>query len=171
MGRKAVPGAAVAATRTFFALALIWLAGAASGAILPEDRSDVLYHSYSGGGLDVHGPSILVRKGFKDSVSVWGNYYVDLITSASIDVVTSGASPYQERRDEQSIGVDYLHGKTFLGLSYLKSDEDDYAANAARFGISQDFFGDLTTLAISYAYGWDEVRRNGESNYQRQQNS
>ncbi|MCZ6887921.1 MAG: DUF3570 domain-containing protein [Gammaproteobacteria bacterium] len=161
MARKAAPGAAVAATRTSFALALIWLAGAAAGAILPEDRTDVLYHSYSGGGLEVDGPSILVRKGFKDSVSVWGNYYVDLITSASIDVVTT-ASPYQERRDEQSIGVDYLHGKTFLGLSYLKSDEDDYASNAARFGISQDFFGDLTTLAISYAYGWDEVRRNGD---------
>ena len=44
-----------------------------------------------------------------------------------------------------------------MGLSYIRSEEDDYLANTARFGISQDFFGDLTTLGISYARGWDDV--------------
>jgi hypothetical protein len=130
-------------------------------AILPEDRSDVMYHGYEGGGLKVDGPSVLVRKAYKDKFSVWGNYYVDMISSASIDVVTT-ASPYTEERDEVSVGVDYLHGKTFMGLSYTNSEESDYSANSVRFGISHDFFGDLTTLGISYARGWDEVRRNGD---------
>ena len=84
------------------------------------------------------------------TVSVWSNYYVDMITSASVDVVAT-ASKYEEQRNEASIGVDYLHGKTFMGLSYTNSEEDDYSANSVRFGISQDFFGDLTTLGISYA--------------------
>jgi len=35
-----------------------------------------------------------------------------------------------------------------------------------RFGISQDFFGDLTTLGISYSRGWDEVRRNGDESFE-----
>ena len=61
--------------------------------------------------------------------------------------------------------MDYLHGKTLMGLSYTNSEESDYSANAMRFGISQDFFGDLTTLGISYARGWDEVRRNGDDNF------
>jgi len=130
-------------------------------AVLPEDRADVLYHGYEGGGLEVTGPSVLVRKGFKDTVSVWANYYVDMITSASIDVVAT-ASEYTEERKEKSIGVDYLHGKTFMGLSYTNSEESDYSANSVRFGISQDFFGDLTTLGISYARGFDTVRRNGD---------
>ena len=110
------------------------------------------------------GPSVLVRKGYKDKVSVWANYYVDMITSASIDVV-SRASEYTEERKEKSIGVDYLHGKTFMGLSYTNSEENDYSANAFRFGISQDFFGDLTTLGISYAVGADTVRRIGDDNF------
>lgn len=141
------------------------LIGAAQAAVLPEDRADAMYHSYDGGGLEVNGPSYLVRKGFKDKVSAWTNYYVDSISSASIDVVTT-ASPYNEQRDEISAGVDYLHGKTFMGLSYTNSEESDYTANSARFGISQDFFGDLTTLGISYARGWDTVRNNTDATFE-----
>jgi hypothetical protein len=142
-----------------FALMLLSVDG--HGAILPEDRSDAMYHSYEGGGLTVDGPSVLIRKAYKDKFSVWGNYYVDMISSASIDVVTT-ASPYEEQRDEVSVGLDYLHGKTFMGLAYTNSEESDYSAEALSFGISQDFFGDLTTLGISYARGDDEVRRNGD---------
>lgn len=134
-------------------------------AVLPEDRSDVMYHGYEGGGLEVTGPSVLVRKGFKDKVSVWANYYVDMISSASIDVVST-ASEYTEERKEKSLGVDYLRGKTFMGLSYTNSEESDYSAHSLRFGISQDFFGDLTTLGISYARGADTVRRNGDDTFE-----
>jgi opacity protein-like surface antigen len=133
-------------------------------AVLPEDRADVMYHGYNGGGLQVDGPSVLVRKAYKDKVSVWANYYVDMITSASIDVVTT-ASEYSEQRDEQSVGIDYLTGKTFMGLSYTTSEESDYSSDSVRFGISQDFFGDLTTIGISYARGRDEVRRNGDETF------
>jgi hypothetical protein len=145
--------------------ALVLLAGQSHGAILPEDRSDALYHRYDGGGLVVQGPSVLVRKAYKDKVSLWGNYYADDITSASIDVETT-ASEYNEQRDEYSVGIDYLHGKTFMGLSYRNSEETDYSANSMSFGISQDFFGDLTTLGISYSRGWDTVKRNGDDTFE-----
>ncbi len=150
----------------FWVCALFCLcASGAVAAVLPEDRSDIMYHGYEGGGLEVTGPSVLVRKGYKDKVSVWANYYVDMITSASIDVV-SRASEYTEERKEKSVGFDYLHGKTFMGFSYTNSEESDYSANSFRFGISQDFFGDLTTLGISYAVGSDTVRRNGDDNFE-----
>ena len=138
-----------------------------NAAILPEDRADAMYHSYEGGGLQVDGPSVLVRKGFKEKVSVWANYYVDMISSASIDVMAT-ASPYSEQRDEKSVGVDYLHGKTSMGLSYTNSEESDYTADTYAFGISQDFFGDLTTLGLSYALGKDEVRRNFDDEFKDQ---
>ena len=167
--RKAAREAAVAATEVRRAALVALLLGAwatvAHGAVLPEDRADAMYHGYDGGGLTVEGPSVLVRKAYKDKVSVWANYYVDMISSASIDVVAT-ASEYEEERKEKSVGVDYLHGKTFMGLSYTNSEESDYSANAVRFGISQDFFGDLTTLGISYARGWDEVRRNGDETFE-----
>jgi hypothetical protein len=159
---KAVLEAAVAAAKRLRGFALLaLLPGVVSAAILAEDRADVMYHGYDGGGLQVDGPSVLVRRGFNDRVSVWGNYYVDMISSASIDVVAT-ASPYEETRQEYSGGIDFLSGKTTMGLSYTYSMEDDYTANTARFGMSQDFFGDLTTLSVSYARGWDDVYRNGD---------
>jgi hypothetical protein len=75
------------------------------------------------------------------------------------------ASPYSEQRDEKSVGVDYLHGKTSIGLGYTNSEESDYTADTYTFGISQDFFGDLTTLGLSYAVGRDEVRRNFDDEF------
>lgn len=134
-------------------------------AVLPEDRADFMYHGYEGGGLTVGGPSVLVRKSIADKVSVWGNYYIDSVTSASIDVVTT-ASAYTEERDETSAGIDYLRGKTSMGLSWTKSVEGDYEGNSVRLGITQDFFGDLTTLGIAYARGWDTISRNGDDTFE-----
>jgi hypothetical protein len=140
-----------------------WFIGA-HAAVLPEDRVDVMYHGYSGGGLTVQGPYVLVRKGFEDRVSLWGNWYVDLISSASIDVVST-ASPYDETRREFSGGVDYLRGKTLMSISYTDSYEDDYSGRIVNFSISQDFFGDLTTLSLGYGYGWDDIRRNDDDEF------
>lgn len=127
--------------------------------VLPEDRADVLYHAYDGGGVTVDGPSVLVRKGYKEKVSVYANYYQDMVSSASIDVLTSG-SKYSEERTEYSVGMDYLADRALISLGYTNSSESDYDAETFSFGISQDFFGDMTTLALGYSRGDDEVRQN-----------
>jgi hypothetical protein len=147
------------------AAALLTAATLGQAAILPEDRADVMYHAYDGGGLKVDGPLVLVRKAYKDKVSVWANYYVDMITSASIDVVAT-ASEYTEERREKKVGADYLHGKTMMNFFYANSEENDYSADTFGFGISQDFFGDLTNLGISYSRGSDQVYRTGDENFE-----
>jgi len=134
--------------------------------VLPEDRADVLYHRFDGGGVTVSGPSILVRKKVLDSVSVSANYYVDMVSSASIDVQTT-ASAYTEERTQYSVGVDYLHSKTVTSLNYTNSSESDYEANTLSFGVSQDFFGDLTTLSIGYSQGDDTVMKNGQPDFKK----
>ena len=126
--------------------------------VLPEDRSDAMYHLYVGGGVEIDGPSVLVRKQVGKSVSVVGNYYVDYVSSASIDVVTT-ASPYTEEREQYSLGVDYLRGNTTMSANYVSSVESDFDARTYAFSVSQDMFGDLTTLTLSYAYGDDVVGR------------
>jgi hypothetical protein len=139
--------------------ALFLVAAAARAAVLPEDRADVMFHSYSGGGITVQGPSVLVRKTFGDSFSATANYYVDAITSASIDVVVSGASQYTERREQKSLALDYLHGKSTWSLSYVNSAENDYKASTFSLGVSQDMFGDLTTVSLGYSQGKDDIYR------------
>lgn len=127
--------------------------------VLPEDRTDALYHSYDGGGVQVTGPSILVRKGDNKQVSGSINYYVDTISSASIDVVTQGSS-YNEQRTQWTGTIDYLHADTSMTASYSYSDESDYQADTYSFSISQSMFGDLTTVSIGYSRGYDDISSN-----------
>jgi hypothetical protein len=139
-------------------------APAAHAAVLPDDRADVLYHRYDGGGVTIDGPSLLVRKKFAEKYSVTANYYVDMVSSASIDVVTT-ASPYTEERTQVSLGADVLNGRTQYTVAFSNSDETDYTANTAAFDVSQDLFGDLTTLSFGYSRGWDEVRKRDDPEF------
>ena len=151
--------------RLSFTALLLALAGNALAGVLPEDRSDVLYHLYEGGGVEIDGPSILVRKKVAKSLSFVGNYYVDMVSSASIDVITT-ASPYTEERNQWSMGMDYLRGNTTMRVNYTSSVESDYDATSYSFSVSQDMFGDLTTLTLGYALGDDLVGRSDDPTFE-----
>jgi hypothetical protein len=168
-GQPAAPAAVVAATsqhRLWIARALLGAllvcASWAQAAVLPEDRADVLFHSYEGNDVTITGPSMLVRKSFATNFSASANYYVDRVSSASIDVVTT-ASPYTEERTQYSLGLDYLHDRWIYSFGLTKSEENDYTANTFSIGVSQDLFGDLTTISLGYSLGNDEVRRRGDA--------
>jgi hypothetical protein len=148
---------------------LVWVAVSQSvmAQVLPEDRADALYHSYDGGGLTVTGPSLLVRKKVTKDVSLTANYYVDSISSASIDVL-SYASPYKEKRTEVSLGADYLLGDTILTAGFTNSDENDFKAETASFGVRQEIFGGLTVVSLGYSRGWDEIGQITDPDFSRE---
>ena len=153
-------------------LLVMLVCGTAAAGVLPEDRADVLFHSYDGGGVTIQGPSLLVRKQFAGKFSASANYYVDKISSASIDVVTT-ASPYTEERTQKSVGLDYLHDRWTMSLGFMNSEENDFSADTFSIGFSQDIFGDLTTVTLGYSLGDDVVSRRGDTTFsdtvQRQQ--
>jgi uncharacterized protein DUF3570 len=132
---------------------------AASAGVLPEDRADVLYFRYDGGEVEISGPSMLVRKSIGEHVSVAANYYIDMVSSASIDVQTS-ASPYEDERTQSSLSVDFLHGKSTYSIGYVNSDESDYKAKTMFAAVSHDMFGDLTTVSFSFKNGKNDVFQN-----------
>ncbi len=141
------------------ALALFALLPAtALAGVLPEDRADLMYHYYDGGGVTIDGPSLLVRKKFAEKYAVSASAYMDMVSSASIDVITT-ASPYDEERTQLGVGFEYLRGKVTYAASFSNSSENDYNADTAGFSISQDMFGDLTTVTLSFNRGWDDVTR------------
>jgi hypothetical protein len=143
---------------TLALLALAWPMASFAG-VLADDRADMLFHRYEGGGVTIQGPSLLVRKKIAEKYAFTANYYQDMVTSASIDVEVSGASEYKEERTQYSIGAEYLRGKTTYSLNYTDSKENDYQAATTTFGISQDLFGDLTTITMGFSRGNDIVRR------------
>lgn len=137
---------------------LLGFAQAAWSAALPDERADVMYHYYEGGGQKVQGPALLVRKNFAEKASLSAGYYVDEISGASIDVITN-ASPYDERREEVSASADYLYRDAVMSLGYVTSSESDYDASTIDMAVAQDMFGNMTTLTLGYTLGSDTVGR------------
>lgn len=131
-------------------------AAPARGAVLPADRADLMYHYYNGGGTKVDGPALLVRKGFGESVSAYASYFVDSVSCASIDVVTT-ASPFKEKRTEYGGGVDYLYRNTTLGVSAMRSTEPDYKTNTVGLSVTHEVFDGLTTVSLGYAESHADV--------------
>ncbi len=129
-----------------------------AAAPLPENKAEFNYHVYSGDHVQVHGPAVLVRKTLGHSVSIGAGYRADTISSASIDVVTT-ASPYDEFRQEVTLDSQFRYADALIGLNYTLGDESDYRAESAGIDISQDVFGNMTTVTLGYTRAWDQTRR------------
>jgi hypothetical protein len=143
-----------------YAAAAALVGTGAHAGVLPDDRADLLYHSYSGGGVSINGFSLMGRKKIGDHVSVLGNLYTDSISGASIDVVTQ-ASAYKEKRTQEQLGVDILQGKVTWSLGFINSVESDFRSRTAYASVSEDMFGDLTTVSFGATRGWDKVGERG----------
>jgi hypothetical protein len=143
------------------ALTMVLTLTSVQAAVLGADRVDVLYHSYEGGGMKIDGPAILLKKKATESVSISAYYYLDSISSASVDVLST-ASAYTEERNEVQLGIEYLHEKTIMSFNLRQSDEDDYFAKSLSVNVSQDMFGDLTNLSMGVSYGDNDIKRNGD---------
>src|SRR5258708_13602684 len=118
--------------------------------VLPENRADVFYSKYSGGGMDITGYSATARAKITENFAVEANYFIDKVSGASVDVLSS-ASPIKDERRQKSGTLEYLHDKTTYTASYMSSVERDYISETASFSLSQDMFGDLTTLTLGFA--------------------
>lgn len=125
--------------------------------VLPDDDAEVLYDHYSGDGQVIEGKTWLIRKKFSDQFDVQYSRVTDVVSGASIDVRITGASPYIEQRTENNVSMQYLHGKTTYTVGYIGSTEPDYTSNTATYSVSQDMFGDLTTVSMSYKREWDDI--------------
>jgi hypothetical protein len=133
----------------------------ATAATLPEDKAEAMFHLYDGGGVEASGPSLLVRKSLFDKVSLSGTYYVDMVSNASIDVVTT-ASPFKERRTEYGLSADYLYRDAIVTVAASTSDEPDYKADGVSIDVSQEVYGGMTTVNMGFSRGKDKVGKKGD---------
>jgi len=153
-GVRGLPFAAAA--RLLGALAGLIAVGNTQAVDLPADRADLAYHVYNGGGVEATGPALLVRKNLLNKVSLSASYYADIVSNASIDVITT-ASPYDETRNEFGIGLDYAVRDAMITLSASRSKEPDYIASAVSLDVAQEVFGGMSTVSLGYTRAADEV--------------
>jgi hypothetical protein len=145
-------------------IAALFLARTAAADVLPDDRADVFWSKYSGGGMNITGESALVRKKITENFAVEANYFIDKVSGASVDVL-SQASVIKDTRKQKTIGVEFLHDKTTYNASFITSVERDYISDTSHISLSQDMFGDLTTVTLGFSRTRDKVgENNGTAN-------
>ena len=137
---------------------------AARAATLPEDRAEAMVHIYKGGGVTATGPALLVRKNIADKVSLTGTYYLDAVSNASIDVVTT-ASPYKERRNDYGLALDYAVRDSVITFAVGASKEPDYSTHNFSLDIAQETFGGMTTVNVGFTRAADEVGKIGDPGF------
>ena len=135
-------------------------ATSASGATLPEDKAEAIFHVYDGGGVQATGPALLVRKSLFDRVSLSAQYYVDAVSNASIDVVTT-ASPFKEKRTAYDFSAETVVRDSTLSLSLSRSTEPDYTAQAIGFDVAHEVFGGMSTVSMGFTRANDQVGKKG----------
>jgi hypothetical protein len=140
-------------------IAALLLIRSTSADVLPDNRADVFYSKYSGGGMDITGYSATARAKITENFALEANYFVDKVSGASVDVL-SQASVIKDERKQKSGTLEYLHDKTTYTLSYMTSVERDYVSDTASFSLSQSMFGDLTTLTLGFANTHNRVGEN-----------
>jgi Protein of unknown function (DUF3570) len=138
--------------------------GVARAVTLPEDRAEALVHVYNGGGVTASGPALLVRKSLADKVSLTGSIYVDQVSNASIDVVTT-ASKYSERRNDYGLAMDYAVRDSLITLAVGASKEPDYRTRNISLDIAQETYGGMTTVNLGFTRAADDVGKTGDPNF------
>jgi hypothetical protein len=141
-------------------IAALLLVRSTSADVLPDNRADVFWSKYSGGGMDITGYSATARAKVTENFALEANYFIDKVSGASIDVL-SQASVIKDERRQKSGTIEYLRDKTTYTASYTSSVERDYISETASFSLSQDMFGDLTTVTLGFARTQNTVGDNG----------
>jgi hypothetical protein len=146
-------------TRALAAMAVLALAQGALAGVLPDDRADVFLSQYSGGGMTITGESALVQKRITENLGVEADYFIDKVSGASVDVL-SNASVIKDERHQKTVNVEYIRNKTTYSLGFTNSSERDYISNTPHFQISQDMFGDLTTVTLGFSSTRNKIGEN-----------
>lgn len=95
-------------------------------------------------------------------------YVADVVTSASIDVV-SQASPttIHDTRHQLALGGNHTRGDWTGRIGYSFSTENDYRSNTMSLGLERTFDDKNTTIGAGYGLSLNKVRRADDQNFSR----
>ncbi len=93
--------------------------------------------------------------------NVAGTYLVDVVSAASVDIVSTASRRWEEVRQEGSLSGAYKPGNFGVGANALVSSEPDYLSLNAGLSLTQDVRNKNVTWLASYNYGHDVAGRSG----------
>lgn len=92
---------------------------------------------------------------------IGGSFLVDVVSSASPDIVATASRRYDEVRVAGSLAGSYKIGPAKVGINGAFSHEGDYAGRGAGASVSADLFDKRVTPSLSYGFGFDTMGRTG----------
>ena len=116
-------------------------------------------------------PIVQAQAVVSDSTIVNAGYVADVVSSASIDVVSQASkTTIHDVRHQVSLGTshDFEFAKATLGYSF--STEHDYQSNNLSASLEKNLFDKNTVLAVGYALSLDDVGRAGDHNFSKSLN-
>jgi hypothetical protein len=111
---------------------------------------------------DVATPAILAK--VESPTSGWGanaSFLVDVVTTASADIIANASPRWTEVRYVPSIGGHKKFGSVDVSLGGGASIEPDYVSAGGSIGASIELRQKTVTPAISYGFGYDLQGRSG----------
>jgi hypothetical protein len=94
-------------------------------------------------------------------LSANGGYLVDIVSAASVDIVSAASPRWFEVRHAGILGAEYKPGRAGASLSLATSVEPDYVSVAGGLTGSYDFARKNVTLSLGYLYEHDVAGRTG----------
>jgi len=95
----------------------------------------------------------------EERVTVTGRYLADVISSASVDVVSAATTRFEETRHEVFGSASYQDGTNTLAAAYVYSVENDWRSHTGNATVGRDFLEHRLTLALSGTLGMNRVGR------------
>jgi len=105
-----------------------------------------------------------VRAAAREPGAGWdanGSYLVDVVSAASVDIVSSASPRWLELRHAGTLGAGYKPGRAGVALSLATSVEPDFVALAGGLTGSYDFARKNVVASLGYFYEHDVAGRTG----------
>lgn len=117
-----------------------------------DDNTDVISPAIS---ISVDSPT--------DGWTVGGSYLLDVVTTASTDIVATASPRWSEFRHVPGLYGSKKFGDVRVGLSTGASIEPDYVSVAGGINASMDLLDKRVTPSLAYGFGYDIQGRSGTS--------
>lgn len=105
-----------------------------------------------------------LRAGMNDPLRGWsanGSYLVDVVSAASVDVVSTASGPWREVRHAGTLGARYKPNTVGVEATGAVSREPDYLAASGGLLASVDLHQKTITPMLGYTYGHETAGRTG----------
>jgi hypothetical protein len=163
--RQLLRGAIAAAA----AIAALAAAGARAEPVVLVDGRSAIYNDSDATFISTS--TVALRGNPIERLSLKGRVLVDVISTASVDVVSAATDRWDEVRKELEGAIAYRDGTRTASVAYIHSTEEDWLSHTFSAGASHDFADHTITLGLGGSIGLNDVGRADDDNFHRDLNS